>query len=161
MYYKVDENSKTGKKLNKFKVNILHCRLKAEEAVKNLGMQRWASPQDSVSGGIAAFIYDGEPNHYLVENFEKVKENYYVPSRHTELGRKIALTIDRLPIVTASDLRKAVDYRGDVENVMLGFSSNGTGMFGISTLDEWNAELHPDCLAITEEEFNQLFNPVK
>lgn len=158
MYYKIEKTSPTGLKITELLVKADAARLKTSEWVYNHGFIAWCELDDSLGGGVS---YVKKPkNKRAVDGkcWEFIpKLGIYIPNLKEAEGQKIFDEIVALPHVFCYDLEQIIGIDDANQEADMAFAQRPGKYFGI-WCDNDKITFSADLIAITETEYNQLFN---
>ena len=158
MYYKIEKTSPTGLKINELLVKADAARVKTAEWVHNHGFDEWAELDESLGGGVSFVRNPTDKAAVDSKCWEFIPIfKCYIPNLKWADGQKLFNEIVALPHVFCHDLEQIIEIDDANEEADMSFAQRPGKYFGI-WCDNDKIIFSSDLIAITETEYNQLFN---
>lgn len=153
MYYIVEKESETGKKLQAIVDKKQECHKAVVAFADKYGFGEWRPDRMAAIGGISSCCsFKEEP---LGSLWKQVGRGEYMPKRNNKKAKVISEELMSLPVISRRELNMCIGYNSMFNSI--GFVWSNKKFFGISIDEKWEFEPPQDCLEVTYTRYKEMF----
>lgn len=150
MYYKVNKNSITGRKIQELDLKRHNCLKMVNEFILKVGASEACINRFAAFGGCEVLIFDNDPDSKEFRRIREIK-NGYLPKLSCNRGKELDREMRSLPIVTISELNMCLG----IYNIFtpIEYWSLSKDFYGIIVPFQFKYQLPADCTQINQQAF--------